>query len=329
MILIADLQLVTTHFEKPGCGLINLRNHVGEAEITVRWMFKMINMPPCGLPDPCAPQPTKYMKYHHSPRGGRTLILGIACLGLGQAFAQNETPRGTLTVDNTLVRVGTQSQLTWNIQYPVTITDIVEVTSQTITPKEELQLRVRILGSKLRTDSGHGNNVDGMDSSNTGNKSNNTIDLSGSIDDERSGTQIGDQPVEVVWSKNKSAWSRIFYGSQSTVVATDVVLDTVVAKGDIVDFGARGYLNSWLPLYCTSTTCRNLIVLKNGDPTPPQIASKQYGQITGFLKPYLSTDAKTVKIGATELLILVELDQTEPLAVGFDYQDLGMLVTFD
>lgn len=272
----------------------------------------------------------KNMKLHHSPRGGRTLILGIACLGLtGQAFAQNEIPRGTLTVDNSLVRVGTQSQLSWKIQYPENVADIVDISTESIAPKEELQLRVRVLGAKLKSNKGHGNNVDGMDSSNTGNKSTNTTDQSGAVDDESSGTLIADQPLEVVWSKNKSSWQRIFYGSQSTVVPTDVVLDTVVAKGDTVDFGARGYLTSWLPLYCTSSNCRNLIVLKNGDRTPPQIASKQYGQIEGFLKPYLSTDAKTVKIGPTELLILVELDQTEPLAVGFDFQDLGLLVTFN
>jgi len=270
------------------------------------------------------------MKHHHTPRGGRTLILGIACLGLsGQAFAQNEIPRGTLAVDNSLVRVGTQSQLTWNIQYPEKITDLVDVTTESITPMEELQLRVRILGAKLKSNNGHGNNADSMDSSNPGKKSTTTTDRSGSLDDESSGKWLADQPVEILWSKNKSSWQRIFYGSQSTVVSTNVVLDTVLAKGDSVDFGARGYLTSWLPLYCTSSNCRNLIVLKNGDPTPPQLASKQYGQIEGFLKPYLSTDAKTVKIGPTELLILVELDQTEPLAVGFDYQDLGLLATFN
>lgn len=260
---------------------------------------------------------------HHTPRGGRVLILGIACLSLtGQVFAQNEViPRGTLSVDSTLVRVGTQSQLTWQIHYPAPI----EV--DPITTSEERQMRVRVLGSKLRSDRGHGNNVDGMDSSNTGNKSG--TDLSGTLDDERSGTIIGDQPVEVLWSKNKSAWARIFYGSQSTIVPTEVVLDTVIAKNDIVDFGARGYLSNWLPLYCTSTNCQNLVVLKKGDATPHQIASKKYGQIDGFIKPYLSPDAQTVKIGEGELLILVELDQTEPLAVGFDYQDLGLLVTFN
>jgi hypothetical protein len=263
------------------------------------------------------------MKHAHTPRGGRTLILGIACLGLnGLAFADTEIiPRGTLNVESTLVRVGSQSQLSWEVLYPP------EIKKDPITTSEELKMRVRVLGSKVRTNRGHGNNVDGMDVSNTGNKQG--IDLSGSIDDEKSGTSFGEMPVEVVWSKNRSAWSRIFYGSYSTIVPTEIVLDTVIAKSDIVDFGSRGYLHDWLPLYCTSTSCHNLIVLKNGEPTPPQIASKQYGQIAGFMKPYLSTDAQTVRIGVNELLILVELDQTEPLAVGFDYQDLGLLVTFE
>jgi hypothetical protein len=263
------------------------------------------------------------MKHAHIPRGGRTLILGIACLGLnGQVSAQNEIiPRGTLAVDSTLVRAGTQSQLTWEVIYPP------EINTNPITTSVDLKMRVRVLGSKLKNNNGHGNNVDGMDSSNPGKKSG--IDPSGSFDDEKKGASGGDQPVEIVWSKNKSAWSRIFYGSRSTVVPTAVVLDTVVAKSDIIDFGARGYLTNWLPLYCTSTSCQNLIVLKNGDATPHQISSKKYGQIDGFLKPYLSTDAQTVKIGQGELLILVELDQTEPLAVGFDYQDLGLLVTFE
>ena len=289
----------------------------------------MAYVSPCGPPSAFTTTPQK-MKHPHLPCGGRFLTLGIACLGLnGQVFANNEEmiPRGSLSVDSTLVRVGTQSQLAWQIQYPKVVTDIVEVTPTTITSKDELEMRVRILGANVRTDSGHGNNLDGMDSSNTGNKEG--VDLSGSIDDERSGTYYGEMPVEAVWSKNKSAWSRIFYGSYSSIVPTEIVLDTVLAKSDVVDFGARGYLLDWLPLYCTSTDCTNLLVLKNGDPTPPQIASKQYGQIAGFVKPYLSTDAKSVKIGDNELLILVELDKTEPLAVGFDYQDLGMLITFE
>jgi hypothetical protein len=274
------------------------------------------------------------MKLHHSPRGGRSLLLGTACLGvIGTAFAQQDIPRGKLSVDNTLVRVGAQSQLQWQIQYPDNVTNIVGfVNPQSVAPKQELQMRVRVLGSgehTVKTDSGHGNNLDGYDVSNKGNRAG--VDASGTVDDERKiiGSSGVDLPVEAVWSKNHSAWETIYTGNQSAVVPTAVVLDTMVKEGDIVDFGARAYTNQWLPLYNTSTSNQNVLVLKNGDSVPKQLASKQYGQILGYLKPYLSTDGKKVKIGDRDLLVLMELNQSNPLAVGYDYQDLGLLVTFD
>jgi hypothetical protein len=275
------------------------------------------------------------MKLHHSPRGGRSLILGTTCLGLiGMAVAQNEIiPRGKLSVDNTLVRVGAQSQLQWQIQYPDNVTNIVDIVNpQSVVPKQQLQMRVRVLGSgehTVKTDSGHGNNLDGMDSSNKGNRPG--VDASGTVDDERNiiSTSGVDLPVEVVWSKNNSAWERIHYSTQSAVIPTAVVLDTVVNEGDILDFGARAYTTQWLPQYSTNTNNKNVLVLKNGDSVPRELAAKQYGQILGYLKPYLSTDGKKVKIGDRDLLVLLELNQTLPQAVGFDFQDLGLLVTFD
>ena len=268
------------------------------------------------------------MKHHHTPRGGRPLILGIACLGFaGTAFAQNETPRGTLSVDNTLVRVGAQSQLQWRIHYPKDVTSVVEITPTKISPKEDLQMRVRLVGAKVRTNNGHGNNIDGVDSSNTG-KGGKKVDSDPTVDDEKK-SMHRDMPVEAVWSLNSSTWTRMYYGNMSSIVPTTVVLNTVVAKDDLLNFGARGFLSDWLPMQSTSSPSSNLVVLKNGDPTPKQISSKQYGQIEGFLKPYLSTDGKTVKIGALDLLILFELDETNPSAKGFDYQDLGMVVTFE
>ena len=276
----------------------------------------------------------KHMKLHYLPRGSRSLILGTACLGvIGTAFAQQDIPRGKLTVDNTLVRVGAQSQLQWQIQYPDEVTNIVGfVNPQSIAPKQELQMRVRVLGSgehTVKTDSGHGNNLDGYDSSNKGSRTG--VDESAGLDDERKviSSSSVDLPVEAVWSKNQSAWETIYSGNQSAVIPTAVVLDTVVKQGDILDFGARAYTNQWLPLYSTATNSKNVVVLKNGDYVPKQLAAKQYGQILGYLKPYLSTDGKRVKIGDRDLLVLMELNQTNQQAVGFDYQDLGLLVTFD
>lgn len=280
------------------------------------------------------PPTIEHMKLPHTPRGGHSLILGTVCLGMiGTAFAQQDIPCGKLSVDNTLVRVGAQSQLQWQIQYPDNVTNIVGILNpQSIAPKQELQMRVRVIGSgehTVKTDSGHGNNLDGYDSSNKGNRPG--IDASGSVDDERKVISSSgvDLPVEAVWSKNHSGFARIYYGKQSAVVPTAVVLDTVVNEGDTLDFGARAYTNKWLTLHSTATNSQNVLVLKNGDSVPKQLAAKQYGQILGYLKPYLSTDGKKVKIGDRDLLVLLELDQTNPQAVGFDFQDLGLLVTFD
>ena len=275
------------------------------------------------------------MKHHHTPRGGRLLLLGSACLGAtGMAFAQQEDiPRGKLSVDSTMVRVGANANLTWEINYTDKVTDLIEIKApQIIIPKEELQMKVRILGSgvaTVKTDNGHGNNLDGYDSSNTGNKT--AVDESAGIDDERktiSSTTI-DLPVEVLCDSNNTGWARLFYGLQSSVVPTDVVLDTVVQPGDTIHLASRCFTTSWQPTYSTNTGGTNVLVLKNGDALPRQFSSKQYGQIQAFLKPYLSTDGKRVKIGNRDLLVLFELNETNPNAVGFDYQDIGALVTFD
>jgi hypothetical protein len=250
------------------------------------------------------------------------------------AFAQQENiPRGKLSVDSTLLRVGAKSNLAWQISYTDKITDLVDIKApKTIIPKEELQMRVRIIGSGLqavKTDSGHGNNLDGYDSSNTGNKSG--TDASAGVDDERKtiSSSISDLHVEVSSSINNSGWTQLYSGFQSKVDSTVLALDTVVQTGATIDLAARCYTTAWQPLYSTATGSSNVLVLKNGDSVPSQLAKKQYNQIQGFLKPYLSSDGKKVKIGNRDLLVLFELDKTNPSAAGYDYQDIGALVTFD
>jgi hypothetical protein len=153
------------------------------------------------------------MKNAHIPRGARILILGIACLGLNGQVFAQKKITSSDTLTVDSTLVLAETQ------------NIVDASPTVVTSSEELNMRVRVLGVKFS--SSNGGNAKGGNSS--------------------------EQPVEVVWSKNKSEWSRIFYGSQSAVDPTAIVLDTVIAKTDIVDFGARGYLSNWLPLYCTSS----------------------------------------------------------------------------
>jgi hypothetical protein len=236
------------------------------------------------------------MKHLHSPRGGRLITGMLAILSvMSQTFA-DDIPRGTLGVDRTLVRVGTRPQLDWQIAYPATgVTEVVEIVPPNIIkPKAPLKMRVRVLGASFQ---------------------------------ESITTFL---PVEVQWSKNNSSWTRVFYGSQTDVNPSKVMLETTVTKGDTINFGGRGYRDkSWLPLYNTSAATANLIMLRNGDKVPATTPAFQQGLIESFLTPYLASDRKTVKIGERDLILLMELGQTNPKVSGFDLQDLVILVTFE
>lgn len=278
------------------------------------------------------------MNDHHSPRGGR-LLSGILVLAgmVSPAFADPKIPRGSLNVDRALVRTGTQAQLQWDIQYPEKITGSVEILEpHVLKARKDLKMRVRVLGSsfqKVKNNNGNGNNVDGVDSSNPGKGGSKTVDLSAGVDDEIGGsiTSTGEQdvPVELVWAKNGSAWTRVFYGFQREIVPTAIVLNTQLATGDTVDFGGRAYLNGWLPLYETSSNTPNIVLLKDGDPIPDFITSYKMGLIKGFLKAYLSSDLKTLKLGESDFIVLMELDESNSSQPGFDLQDLAVLVTFE
>lgn len=268
------------------------------------------------------------MKSPHSPRGGRVMTGLFACLcSFGSVFAAEAIPTGELNVDRTLVRTGSRSQLDWKIEYP----NIDEVVDDPIVPKKDLKMRVRLLGvsfQQIRMNNGHGNNIDGVDSSNTGNGGD-EVDLSGTYDDEKRAPTATELPIEVVWNNNGSDWTRIFYGTQSQVDPTAIVLNTTVKEADVVNFGGRGYRKGWLPLYTTATASPNLVILKNGDPLPSTLTAFQLGQIEPFLTPYLTADGKKVSIGNRDLILLIEIDKTTTKHAGFDAQDLVMLVTFE
>lgn len=222
------------------------------------------------------------------------LIAGL--LSINSAFAADLViPTGTLAVDRTMVRVGSRSELDWQIQYPAGVTEVIEIIPPNcIRPKKDLQMRVRVLGASFQE------------------------------------TTTSFLPVEVMWSKNNSSWARTFYGNQLLVNAATVVLNTAVKKGDKINFGGRGYRDgAWLPLYNTNAVTNNLVLLKNGDKVPSTVPALNGGNIESFLKPYLLADKKTVSIGNRDVILLMELGQTNTSNSGFDLQDLVVLVTFE
>jgi len=231
------------------------------------------------------------------PRSGRLLagILGCLCALGNASAADNSIPTGKLSVDRDLVRTGTRSQLTWQIEYPAPVTSVIDILPPNIIkPKKDMKMRVRVLGASFQ----------------------------------ESATKF--LPVEVQWSKGNSAFSRIFYGFQTSVNPATVVLDTTVKSGDTINFGGRGWRsNAWLPLYRTNSATQNLIMLKNGDRVPTTVPALNGNSIESFLKPYMNTSSKKVQIGDRDIILLMELGQTNPGNSGFDLQDLVVLVTLE
>ena len=222
-----------------------------------------------------------------------TSMLAILSL-LSQAFATTEIPRGKLEVDRDLVRVGTPSQLSWQIDYPAGVTEVIDILPPyIIKAKTDLKMRVRVLGASFQASTA---------------------------------TFL---PVEVMWSKNSAAWTRVFFGRQTNVDPSTIVLETNVKAGDTLKFGGRGYRDKWLPLHHTASATPNLVMLQNGDKVPASTPAFQQGLIGSFLTPYLASDKLTVKIGNRDLILLMELGQTNPQVPGFDIQDLVVLVTFE
>ena len=229
-------------------------------------------------------------------RGGQLLAGSLSCLfAIGSSLAADNTvPTGTLSVDRDLLRIGARSQLTWDIDYPSAVTSVVDIVPPNIIkPKKNLTMRVRVLGASFQ----------------------------------ESATKY--LPVEVMLSKNSSSWSRIFYGLQTSVKPNVVVSSQTVKSGDTINIGGRGYRDGWLPLYNTAQNTNNLVMLKNGDRVPTTVPALNGGTIESFLKPYMDATTKKVKIGDRDLILLMELGQTNINNSGFDLQDLVVLVTFE
>ncbi len=222
------------------------------------------------------------------------LTLGLLTVSHEDALSQQSSvPRGTLSVDKDLVRVGTRSNLAWNIEYPAAIVDIVEVEpTGTITPKKTLKMRVRVIGVAFQ--------------------SGNTL-----------------LPLDAWWSLNNGGWQNFFYGTGPTVNSSAILIDQKVKKNDTIDFGARGWGgSSWLPFNHTKSPTQYVTVLGKGSKAPAYAPAYNQNSVTSFLRPYID-GAGRINIGEKDLIILWESSTATPGSTYFDMQDLVVLVSFE
>jgi hypothetical protein len=218
----------------------------------------------------------------------------IAMLALiTQAAPAADIPRGTLNVDRTLVQAGTRSNLDWEITYPGTVADLVDIKDTgSITLKADYRMKVRVLGVAFQ-----------------------------------SGKTL--LPLDGYWSLNKFAWKPLFYGTGPQVLPTKVLVDVNLKKDDTINFGARGWNgSSWLPFHSTLFKDKYVTVLKNGDSAPSYAPAYDQASAQSFLAPFLDGSGK-IKIGSRDLIVLWEASTALPGTTYFDMQDLVVLVTFE
>ena len=230
----------------------------------------------------------------------------IAVSGIVSTRAHAQTyplvPVGTFSVFPTIVKTGAKPTLTWSITYPSVIKDYVTITPPaTITPKQNLICDIRILGAGVTTQNANG--------------SINYIETKGQIQ-----------------YNGSSSWTTIFDGKQTdTLVQNQGILPLFTGKSVTLNkplnFGGYYIWNGSNGPQFYSTSGTNIRTLVNGDPCPSYLPAYNAPSLSQFLKPYLDA-SNHVRIGPMDVIIFMELTDTDSNAVGYDYQDLVFLVTF-
>jgi hypothetical protein len=227
-----------------------------------------------------------------------------APLTLGALFAQDQhgdpyEPVGDLTVTPTVVQPGVHPQMFWDIEYPETIEDLVDVGSNSeVTTNKDLRVKVRVAGVAF---------------------------------------QSGSTPLPTgLWIRlNGGAWQLLFYGRDYDVNPAQFVFNQEVLEGTRIDFAARGKDSSgrWYSSRWTATYMKEVIGLKNGDEIPSYAPAYNQGNIKDFLSQFVgdtnNDGNQNVILGPRDMIYLFELASTNPGDWYFDMQDLVAIVTFD
>ena len=249
------------------------------------------------------------MKTSH-PAAAKAALVAMTCALTSSVLANNGNgngnnvepliPVGWLTAFPTLVQTGTHPTLTWDIQYPESVLDIIDIDEGgTVTPQVELCMEVRVLGASYQL---------GWD---------------------RRGRPVWGYVQAEVKPGNASSFTRFFYDTQDRVKPSQKYYTQTVPASRPIEFRARAYNgSSWLSWRSTEYASPNVVALVNGDSPPATVPAFQQNDIEDFLEPYLDAGGK-IKIGPKDVIFLIELGQTNTSSSGFDLQDLVLLATFD
>jgi hypothetical protein len=252
------------------------------------------------------------MKFTNKQLLGRITQLGLVLAMVGTARGQAVAPSGpagSLSVNHGLLRVGVSPTLNWQVTYPQSAEDVVDIDEEdnSITTRKKTIVKVRVVGVAFQ-----------------------------------SGSLL--LPARVERRVNGGSWSQIFLGTGPTVKPNQVVFQTEAAAGTRLDFRFQGAsdkaknnpkadrYSDWrwnYPSVQTTDNSQKKIALLDGQRVPIYAPAYDQGGIESFLSPYLESNGVIVNIGPRDVIYLTELSTASPGNWAFDMQDCVLVVTFE
>jgi len=209
-------------------------------------------------------------------------------------------PVGSLVVSPTIVKANTKPMLSWDILFPKTISDVVQISPPgKITLLDQGYIDVQIVGSSVTTCTGG------------------------------QAASAASYPTDARMSVDGGSYVQLFYGTSADVNPSQLLYSKKLNKGTVINFGGR-YVkdNAWSSFYTTLSSNMQVVTLANGDTPPTKFSLEKSSTLASFLKPYLDTSTGKIVLGPLSMLVMMELGQTDPSESCFDLQDQVLLVTF-
>jgi len=142
-------------------------------------------------------------------------------------------------------------------------------------------------------------------------------------------------PTEAQLKVGTGSYTRIWYGTETQVNQSTIVATGQLTAGKTLKFGGRYYYNSaWGSTYTSDSTWStynadgpNVRLLLSGQAAPATLGAMGAPSLDDFIKPYLDAD-NVVCIGPMDMIVFMELTDTDMHQSGYDLQDMVLLVTF-
>jgi hypothetical protein len=223
----------------------------------------------------------------------KTITSICVCGILLASFAGGEDPAvpvGSLNVNQSTVREGVSPQLTWDIEFPASVIEVIEIEEPTkeIVTKTRLRVQVCVIGVGITDGSSR------------------------------------EYPAKSYLHYSSSGWKHIFTGTGSEVNPAIFCDDRIVEAGEIIRFAAKLNMSGYNYYYNDS---QNVKVLMNGDLPPGNAAGYEHQtSASEYLRPYIE-DGK-LALGPLDIIYAAELTHSDPSHYGYDLQDTIILVRF-